>query len=217
MDSWLVVCKGWYSINEPNGIICLSSFADRCNTPWNLPINFHSDLITNHFSLPIRPQELLQALRFMRGFCSARIRLGSIGWPNPAPLCIDDCLEIHNLHWEMGDLLQSNHQNFLHKVRLRHCVLCTKNRVNPCRQEHYYPRDFLWILAVVPVCRNLTGVPILNRGLHFIWFWFFGWLCQRADPFSSFNVFTWHSYWMWICPTRIHPCFSSHCCLTLLW
>ena len=28
---------------------------------------------------------------------------GSIGWPNPAPLKIDNCLEIHNLHWELGE------------------------------------------------------------------------------------------------------------------
>ena len=40
-------------------------------------------------------------------------------------LHVDDCFEIHNFHWELCDLLLSSHQNFLHEVRLRHCVFCT--------------------------------------------------------------------------------------------
>ena len=36
-----------------------------------------------------------------------------------------------------------------------------------CVQELYHPRDFLWILAAIPVCQNTTGRPVLNRGLRF--------------------------------------------------
>ena len=44
-------------------------------------------------------------------------------------------------------------------------------RVSLCVQELYHPRDFLGILAAIPVCRNDTGLPVLTRGL----FWDF-WL-----------------------------------------
>ena len=40
-------------------------------------------------------------------------------------------------------------------------------RVSLSVQELYHPRDFLWILAAIPVCRNTTGLTVLNRGLRF--------------------------------------------------
>ena len=59
-------------------------------------------------------------------FCTGTT--GSIGWPSPAPrLHIDDCSRIHTLHWELCDPLLLNHQNFLHEVRLRECVFCTRS------------------------------------------------------------------------------------------
>ena len=40
--------------------------------------------------------------------------IGSIEWPNLAPrLHIDDCFEIHILHWELCDLLLSSHESSL--------------------------------------------------------------------------------------------------------
>ena len=54
---------------------------------------------------------------------------GSIEWLDPAPrLHIDDCFEIRNCRLGPCDLLLSNHQKFLHEVRLRQCVFCT----GPC-------------------------------------------------------------------------------------
>ena len=44
--------------------------------------------------------------------------------------------------------------------------------VSLCVQELYHPRDFLWILAAIPVCRNTTGRSVLNRGFRFFWFGF---------------------------------------------
>ena len=35
-------------------------------------------------------------------------------------------------------------------------------RLNLCVQELYHPRDFLWILAVIPICQNLTGFTVLS-------------------------------------------------------
>ena len=37
-----------------------------------------------------------------------------------------------------------------------------------CAQELYHPRDFLSILAAIPVCRNDTGLTVLDRGLRFL-------------------------------------------------
>ena len=39
--------------------------------------------------------------------------------------------------------------------------------VSLCVQELYHPRDSLWILAAIPICRNLTGLSVLYRGLRF--------------------------------------------------
>ena len=51
--------------------------------------------------------------------------LESIVLPNLVPrLRIGDCFEIHNLHWELCDLLLSSHQNFLLEVGLCQCVFC---------------------------------------------------------------------------------------------
>ena len=176
MDSWLVfrrdriILNQWTKRNDwPFSMVLQNAFrteyshqtrdrecfADRFSIPWNLPTNFHLDLIAtysrgaflysaycslskpicfrsawcrrtiipgeiftgfakfqgivsvNDFRLPIWLQELLQApLCFLRSFCFARDTTRSIGWPSPAPrLHIDDCIEIHNLHWELCDLL----------------------------------------------------------------------------------------------------------------
>ena len=80
------------------------------------------------FRLPMRFQELLQALLcFFEKFLSCTDTTGSSEWRNPAPrLHIDDCFEIHNLHWELCDRLQSNHQNILHERRLCQYVFCTE-------------------------------------------------------------------------------------------
>ena len=40
-------------------------------------------------------------------------------------------------------------------------------RVSLCVQELCHPQDFLWILAVIPVRRILTGLTVLDRGLRF--------------------------------------------------
>ena len=68
---------------------------------------FQGIVSVNDFRLPIGLQELLQAsLGFLWSFCFCTDTTGSIGWPSPAPrLHIDDCFEIHNLHWELCDLL----------------------------------------------------------------------------------------------------------------
>ena len=62
---------------------------------------FHGIVSVDDFRLPFWLQELLQApLRFLRFFCTDTT--GSVGWPSRAPrLHIDDCFEIHNLHWEL--------------------------------------------------------------------------------------------------------------------
>ena len=41
-------------------------------------------------------------------------------------------------------------------------------RVGLCVQELCHPRDFLGILAAIPVCRNTTGRSILSRGFRFL-------------------------------------------------
>ena len=89
-------------------------------------------------------------------------------------------------------------------------ILHEKNwRVSLCIQELYHPRDFLWILAAIPVFRNTTGLTVLNRGLRFFnRFWILGWLGQQVSPFFPLNMFTWHSYWIGIYPTQIFPCSS---------
>ena len=74
----------------------------------------------------LAPRTFASSFVFPAKFLFCTETTGSIGWPRPAPrLHIDDCFEIHNFHWEFCDLLLSSHQNFLHEVRLRHCVFCT--------------------------------------------------------------------------------------------
>ena len=75
-------------------------------------------------------------------------------------------------------------------------------RVSLCVQELYHPRDFPWILAATPGCRNLTGVSVLNRGLRFYLVLEFGLLGQQV-----------YSYWIGIYPTQVSPCSS----LTVAW
>ena len=83
--------------------------------------------VWNDFMLPIRLQECLQAPLCFLKFLFCTDPTGSIGWPSPAPrLRIDDCFEMHILHWVLCDLLLSSHQSFQHEVQLRHCVFCTK-------------------------------------------------------------------------------------------
>ena len=59
---------------------------------------FQGIVSVNDFRIPIRLQELLQAVVcFLRSFCFAGT--GFIWWLSPAPrLHIDDCFEIHNLN-----------------------------------------------------------------------------------------------------------------------
>ena len=68
---------------------------------------FQGIVSVNDFRLPIRLQELLQApFVFPEKFLFCTDTTGSIGWPSPAPrLHIDDCFEIHNLPWQLCDLL----------------------------------------------------------------------------------------------------------------
>ena len=95
-------------------------FTSPCQIPRNCKCNMT-------FGFLFGSQNYSQApLCFQRSFCFARIRLDPLGGLSPAPrLHIDDCVEIHTLHWELCDLLWSNHQNFLHEVRLCQCVFCT--------------------------------------------------------------------------------------------
>ena len=52
--------------------------------------------------------------------------------------------------------------------RRRRKTVHEKNwRVSLCVQEICHPRDLLWILAAIPVCRNDTSLSVLNRGLRF--------------------------------------------------
>ena len=90
-----------------------------------------------------------------------------------------------------------------------------KNRRESLRVlELYHPQGFLWILAAFPVCRNLTSLPVPNRGRRFylvVHFWL-DW--STGSPFLPFNMFTWHSYGIGIYPTRVSPCSSNH---TVAW
>ena len=88
---------------------------------------FQRIVSVNDFCFPLGFQELLQAsLGFLWSFCFCTDTPGSIEWLDPAPrLHIDDCVEIRNCRLGPCDLLLSNHQNFLHEARLRHCVFCT--------------------------------------------------------------------------------------------
>ena len=87
---------------------------------------FQRFVSVNDFRLPIWLQELLQApLCLLRGFCFARIRLDPLGGQVLHHDCISMIVSRFNFHWELCDLLLSNHQNFLHEVRLRLCVFCT--------------------------------------------------------------------------------------------
>ena len=85
---------------------------------------------------------------------------GSIGWPSPAPrLHIGDGFDIHNFHCELCDLLSSSHQNFLHEVRLRHCVFCT----GPC---NFGPLTDLAISVFMEMSINTVLTQILVT-----WMW----------------------------------------------
>ena len=54
-------------------------------------------------------------------------RIVTTALPSPAPrLHTDDCFEIHNLHWELCDLLYSIQQNVPLWTRLYHHVFCKK-------------------------------------------------------------------------------------------
>ena len=74
---------------------------------------------------------------------------------------------------------------------------------------------FSKFLQPIRVCRNLRGLsPRSKSGSSFLfWFWIFGWLGQQVSPFFRFNMFTWHSYWIGIYPTKVSPCSS----LTVAW
>ena len=73
------------------------------------------------------PETFASFSGFLVKFLFCTDMLGSIEWLSPAPrLHIGDCFEIHNLHWELCDLLLSNHQNFLHEVQLCQHVFCTE-------------------------------------------------------------------------------------------
>ena len=87
----------------------------------------HGNVSVKDFRLPfLAPRTFARSFVFPEKFLFCTHMLGSIGWPSPAPRWhIDDYFEIYNFRWEFRALLQSNHQNFLHEVRLRHCVFCT--------------------------------------------------------------------------------------------
>ena len=97
------------------------------------------------------------------------------------------------------------------------------SRVSLCVQELCHPQDSLWILAAIPVCRNDTGLTVLDHGLRFFWYWILGWISQQLlfwssrrkqiSPLLPFNMFTWHSYWIGIYATQVSPCSS----LTVAW
>ena len=76
----------------------------------------------------IRLQELLQApLCFLRSFCFARIRLDPLGGQVLHHDCISMIVSRFTSFTENFVICcnQSNHQHFLHEVRLRQCVCCT--------------------------------------------------------------------------------------------
>ena len=78
--------------------------------PCQIPRDCQSKWLYASYSAP---RTFASSFRFPENFCFARIRLDPLGWPSIAPrLHIDDCFEIHNLHWELCDLLLSCHQNF---------------------------------------------------------------------------------------------------------
>ena len=73
----------------------------------------------------LAPRTFASFFVFPEKFLFCTDMTGSIGWPSRAPrLHIDDCFEIHNLRWELCDLLLSSHQTFLLYVRLCQCVFC---------------------------------------------------------------------------------------------
>ena len=86
-------------------------------------------------------------------------------------------------------------------------------RVSLCVQKFYHPQDFLWILAAIPVIRNGTGLTVLDRGLRFYLVLDFWLAWSTVSPFFPFNMFTWHSYGIGICPTQVFPCSG----LTVAW
>ena len=46
-------------------------------------------------------------------------------------------------------------------------ILHEKNwRLSLCVQELDHPQDFPWILAAILVCRNDTGLTVLDRGFR---------------------------------------------------
>ena len=113
------------SLNNP---ICFRSvWCRRALIPGEIftsVAEFQGIVSVNDFRPPMLLQELVQAPWCVLGsFCFARKRMDPLG--GPPRLHIDDCFEIHNLHWELCDPQLSNHQNFLHDVRIHHCVFCT--------------------------------------------------------------------------------------------
>ena len=166
------------------------------------------------FWFPIWLQELFaSSFVFPEKYLFCTDMTGSIGWPSPAPrLHIDDCFEIYNFHWELCDLLLSSHQNFLHELRLRQCVVCTgllwlwsfyRSRNFGLSGSEYkhcvYPNPHFsqaWALMMV---HEMTGVWVSafrNSIIHEILFEFlqpfryFG--TQRVAPFYIVvTVFIW--------------------------
>ena len=97
-------------------------------------------------------------------------------------------------------------------------VLDDKNwRVSLCVQELYHPRDFLGILAAIPVCWNTTGLTVLNRGLRFYLVLDFLLAWSTGLPVLSFQ----HVHLTQMLDRNLsHTCLPlllSHCRLTHSW
>ena len=172
----------------------------------------------------LAPRTFASSFVFPEKFLFCTDALGSIEWPSPAPwLHIDDCFEIHNLHWEPCDLLSSSHQKFLHEVPLRHCVFCTVPILGPLAdlaisvfKEEMSINTVLTQIVTSLGCglfwyfmrRTGVRVPVFrNSVIHQIFSEFLQPLRdfskQRVSPFYHlFNIWAWHRHWMESIPLR---------------
>ena len=90
-------------------------------------------------------------------------------------------------------------------------------RVSLCVQELCHPRDFLWILAAIPVCQNTTDLPVPS------WFHLYlvldFWLARATTGFPV--LFVQHVNLTQALDGNLShsdlPFLESHCRLTQLW
>ena len=95
------------------------------------------------------PRTFVSSFPFPEKFLFCTDKIEFIELPSLVPLLrIDDCFEIHILHWELCDLLLSSHRFFPLWAGLYHCVFCKKpsqfwfssrcRNFGPSGSEHNY-------------------------------------------------------------------------------